>query len=167
VFKNVSQLKVKAKVILMARLHSKKKGHSRSRHPKRREPPEWQSLNADEVKEIVRKMAKQGVPPSHIGLILRDQYGVPSFRAVVGKRLMEFLREEKLYTAFPEDLLQLLKKAVRMWNHLKFNKKDIHNKVKYQHVVSKIHRLSKYYKEKGRIPKDWKYAPETAMLLVR
>ncbi len=151
----------------MAKLHSKRKGKASSKHYKIKEMPEWANVNPDEIKEIVRKLFKQGVPPSKIGLILRDQYGIPSFYALTKKRLVTFLREENLYNKLPEDLLNLLRKAVRMWNHLKYNKKDIHNKVKYNHVVSKIFRLSKYYIKNHVLPKDWKYSPETATLLIR
>jgi ribosomal protein S15P/S13E len=41
------------------------------------------------------------------------------------------------------------------------------NKVQYGHTVSKIHRLTKYYKGKSVIEKDWKYTPDKAALLVR
>jgi len=81
--------------------------------------------------------------------------------------LKEFLKEEKLYPKIPEDLLNLLKKAVRLWNHLKKHKKDIHNRVKYQHLLSKIERLSNYYKERGELDKNWVYSPEEAARLAR
>ena len=150
----------------MARLHSKKHGKSRSRHPKRWEVPEWQQLSKEEVEQIIIKLARQGEAPSKIGMILRDVYGVPSIRAVFQAKLYDVLRREQLLK-LPEDLLSLLRKAVRVHNHLQRNKKDIHNKVKYQHIVSKINRLVKYYKRKGVLDPKWKYTPETAALLVR
>ncbi len=150
----------------MARLHSKKHGKSRSRHPKRWEVPEWQQLSKEEVEQIIIKLARQGEAPSKIGMILRDVYGVPSIRAVFQAKLYDVLRREQLLK-LPEDLLSLLRKAVRLHNHLQRNKKDIHNKVKYQHIVSKINRLVKYYKRKGVLDPKWKYTPETAALLVR
>ncbi|NPA22437.1 MAG: 30S ribosomal protein S15 [Candidatus Micrarchaeota archaeon] len=150
----------------MARLHSKKHGRSRSRHPKRWEMPEWQELSPEEVEQIILKHARQGMPPSQIGMLLRDIYGVPSIRATFKKKLYAILRREGLLK-MPEDLLSLLRKAVRMHNHLQRNKKDIHNRVKYQHIVSKINRLAKYYKKKGVLDPKWKYSPESAALLVR
>ena len=150
----------------MARLHSKKHGKSRSKHPKRWEVPEWQQLSKEEVEQIIIKLARQGEAPSKIGMILRDVYGVPSIRAVFQAKLYDVLRREQLLK-LPEDLLSLLRKAVRLHNHLQRNKKDIHNRVKYQHIVSKIHRLVKYYKRKGVLDPKWKYTPETAALLVR
>ncbi|MEM1688532.1 MAG: 30S ribosomal protein S15 [Candidatus Anstonellales archaeon] len=150
----------------MARLHSKKHGHSRSKFPKRWEVPEWQVMSKDEVEEVVIKLAKQRFPPSMIGMILRDRYGVPSIRAVFKKRLTKVLKEHGLYK-LPEDLLSLLKKAVKMHQHLQNHKSDIHNQTKYKHVLSKIHRLVKYYKREGVLPADWKYSPELAVLLVK
>lgn len=150
----------------MARLHSKKHGKSRSKHPKRWDIPEWQVTTKEEALDIILRLAKQRTPPSIIGMILRDLYGVPSIRATFKKKLGSILKENGLYK-FPEDLLSLLKKAVRMYGHLQKNKGDIHNQTKYKHLLSKIHRLSKYYKRIGAIPADWKYTPETAILLVK
>ena len=152
----------------MAKLHSKKRGKSKSKRPGRaRSKPEFVELSAEEVKDLVRKLYRQGHSTAEIGIILRDQYGVPSFRGLTGKGMVEFLREEKLYSRFPEDMLNLLRKAVRMHQHLQKNKKDVHNRVKYQHVVSKIHRLAKYYKRKGIIPENWKYDVSEAAALLR
>ncbi|HEX69267.1 MAG TPA: 30S ribosomal protein S15, partial [Candidatus Bathyarchaeota archaeon] len=33
-----------------------------------------------------------------------------------------------------------------------------------QLIESKIHRLASYYKEKGVLPANWKYAPKTASI---
>ncbi len=152
----------------MARLHSKKKGKSGSRKPRELSKPEWVAYSADEIKEMVRKLAKEGVPATRIGQILRDEYGVPSARPYLGKTMGQFLEEEKLFPKFPDDLLSLIKKAVGMRNHMKAgNKADLKNKVKLSHVESKIQRLVKYYRGKGKLPAGWAYDPETAALLVK
>jgi len=152
----------------MARLHSKRKGKSRSKFAGRKNSKrDFVQFTVEEVKDIVRKLFKQGNSTAEIGIILRDQYGIPSFKGLTGMSLKEFLKEEKLYPKVPEDLLNLLKKAVRLWNHLKKHKKDIHNRVKYQHLLSKIERLSNYYKEKGELDKNWVYSPEEAARLAR
>ncbi len=151
----------------MARLHSKKKGKSGRKRPKSTESPEWTPLSKEEVEKVVREFASKGVPPSHIGLILRDEYGVPNLRGVLGTSLSAFLRKEGLEQQIPEDLLNLIRRAVRMRDHLKKYKKDIHNKVKLTHVESKIHRLVKYYTRTGRLPAGWKYEREKAHLLVK
>ncbi len=151
----------------MARLHSKKKGKSKRKRAKRKEKAEFVELEEEKIKEIVRNLYQKGTPPAQIGLILRDEYGVPSFKAQTGKKVVEYLVEEKVYKTFPEDLLNLFRKAVRMHEHLKNNKKDISNKVKLVHVESKIKRLLRYYKRTGKVPKNWNYSVERAALLVR
>ena len=50
--------------------------------------------------------------------------------------------------------------------HLKENKRDKSNAIKLSHVESKIKRLVVYYRGK-KLPKDWKYEPEKAALLVK
>ncbi|MCX6773923.1 MAG: 30S ribosomal protein S15 [Candidatus Micrarchaeota archaeon] len=151
----------------MARLHSKQHGKSGRKRAKSKEMPSWVNANPDDIKEIVRKLAKQGMKSSEIGIILRDQYALPSFKLLIGKTMVKFLKEENLYSKMPEDILQLIRKAVRLYSHLKVNKKDIKNKVKYDHIVAKINRLTKYYKRKDAIEKGWSYSPDTAALLVR
>lgn len=151
----------------MARLHSKKKGKSGTKRPKSRTAPEWPQLKKAEISEVILKMAREGVPPAKIGLTLRDQYAVANLRAQLGMTLTQFLRAEKAAPEYPEDLINLIKKAVRLSGHLKTAKNDTHNTVKLGHVESKIHRLVKYYSSKGMIPADWRYDREKAALLVK
>jgi len=154
-------------VIFIARLHSKKKGKSGTKRPKDKTAPVWLKKKKSEVKDVVLKMAREGVPPAKIGVLLRDQYSVPNLRAVLGTSLAVFLKNENTAPEYPEDLLNLIKKAVRVASHLKANKKDTSNNVKLLHIESKIHRLVKYYSSKGKLPDGWKYGRETAALLVK
>ncbi|KYH39719.1 MAG: 30S ribosomal protein S15, partial [Candidatus Bathyarchaeota archaeon B26-1] len=64
------------------------------------------------------KLAREGNSPSMIGIILRDQYGIPLVKPVTGKSITEILRENGLAPAIPEDLDNLLKKAARLKAHL-------------------------------------------------
>jgi small subunit ribosomal protein S15 len=151
----------------MARLHSRKKGKAGTKRPKSRTAPEWTAVKKAEITEVILKMAREGVPPAKIGLTLRDQYAVANLRAQLGMTLGQFLRAEKAAPEYPEDLLNLIKKAVRLAGHLKLAKKDTHNAVKLGHVESKIQRLVKYYSSKGTIPADWRYNREKAALIVK
>jgi len=151
----------------MARLHSKKKGKAGTKRPKDRTSPEWTSMKKSEAEEIILKMAREGVPQARIGLTLRDQYAVPNLRALLGMTLKQFLVKEKALPEYPDDILSLIKKAVRMSGHIKGSKNDTHNIVKLGHVESKIHRLAKYYSSKGMLPAGWKYDREKAALLVK
>ncbi|MBU0591466.1 30S ribosomal protein S15 [Candidatus Micrarchaeota archaeon] len=151
----------------MARLHSKKKGKSGTKRPKSKTAPKWVDKKKAEVTEVILKMAREGVQSAKIGAILRDQYGVPNLRAVLGASLVVFLKSEGINYEYPDDLLDLIKKAVRINGHLKNIKNDTHNEVKLGHVESKIHRLTKYYASKGKIPTGWRYNREKATLLVK
>ncbi|MCI0503781.1 30S ribosomal protein S15 [Candidatus Micrarchaeota archaeon] len=151
----------------MARLHSKRKGKSGTKRPKSLDVPEWTGVKKAELEDIILKMAREGVPPAKIGLALRDQYGVANVRAQIGMTLRAFLLKEKAAGEYPEDLLNLIKKAVRMAGHIKSSKNDTHNVVKLGHVESKIQRLAKYYGSKGMLPAGWRYDREKASLLVK
>ena len=158
---------IKIRGMFMARLHSKKKGKAGTKMPKQKSVPEWVSVSKADLTALVVKMAKEGVPPSKIGLALRDLKGVPSIRAITGRRMCDLLSDEGVTSEYPEDLIALIKKAVKIRTHLKDSTADTHNAVKLSHVESKINRLVKYSSRTGRIPKNWRYSPEKAALLVK
>jgi len=151
----------------MARMHSRKRGKSGRKRPKAKTSPEWADMDKAKLEEMILKMAKEGVSPSKIGLVLRDKYSIPEVKPILGMSMTAYLKKNKVGTEYPEDFLELIKRAVRMNRHLKKSKKDVHNTSKYNHVVSKILRLAKYYERKGRIPKGWKYDADQAELLVK
>jgi small subunit ribosomal protein S15 len=64
----------------------------------------------------------------------------------------------------PEDLDQLVKKALGLQKHLRSHNTDHRNVRSLELIESKIHRLSRYYKEKGKLHKNWKYATVIAQL---
>ncbi len=151
----------------MARMHSRRKGKSGSKKPPTKVPPSWVNAKPADVERLVVELAKKGLSPSMIGLTLRDQYGIPDVRAITGKKLTQILREHGLAPTIPEDLKNLIIRAMRIRKHLEKHKKDMHNKVALLRVESKIHRLVKYYKREGVLPPNWRYSPEIAALLVR
>ena len=57
-------------------MHAPGKGISQSALPYRRSVPQWLKLTSDEVKDQIYKLAKKGLTPSQIGVILRDSHGV-------------------------------------------------------------------------------------------
>jgi small subunit ribosomal protein S15 len=151
----------------MARMYSRKKGKAGSARPNRDESPKWVEYTKDELEELVVKLAKAGQPPSTLGATLRDQYGIPNVKLVSGKRISKILEEKDLKKELPEDLMNLIKKAVDLEKHLKANSKDKSSKRGLQLTESKIRRLIKYYKRTKRIPQDWTYSLKTAKLLVK
>ena len=151
----------------MARMHSRAKGRSGSKKPPVKIVPKWVKYSKKEVQDLIVKLAKEGHSSAAIGLILRDQYGIPDVKAITNKRISQILKEKGLYPEIPEDLLNLMKRAVRLRKHLEKHKKDLHSRRGLQNMESKIRRLAKYYIREGMLPKNWKYDPEKAKILVQ
>jgi len=150
----------------MARMHSRKKGKSGSTRPSERKKQTWVKYNAKEVESLVTKLAKQEKTASEIGLILRDSYGIPDVKVITDKKITQILEENKLNSNIPEDLLNLIKKHINLTSHRESNKQDKTANRGLQLTESKINRLVKYYKNTGKLPKDWKFDRSKAKLLV-
>jgi small subunit ribosomal protein S15 len=150
----------------MARMHSRKKGKAGSKRPAVRTKPSWVRYNAQEVELLITKLAKDGKQLSQIGMVLRDTYGVPDVKKVVGKSLSAVLKEKNLLSDIPEDLMALIKKNILIKKHIEANKKDMTARRGLELTDLKIRRLVKYYKRTKRLPADWSYDPEKIRLLI-
>ncbi|GAF70491.1 unnamed protein product, partial [marine sediment metagenome] len=115
---------------------------------------------------LVVKLARKGFSKSMIGIILRDSYGIPLVKVVSGKKISEILEAKEIESALPEDLLNLVKKALNIRKHMETNHKDLQGKKGLQRTESKIFRLIKYYKRKSVLPIDFKYKPEQIRTIV-
>jgi small subunit ribosomal protein S15 len=140
------------------------KGISHQTRPVTKRPPAWCRYTTEEVEAQIMKLSKEGHTPSKIGTILRDQYGVPLAKPIIGKSVTQVLKERGVVSSLPEDLENLLRKATRLHVHHEKNKADLHNKRALQMVEAKIYKLSRYYKNKGVLPADWKYSPKAISL---
>ena len=76
------------------------------------------------------------------------------------------LRKKKndLMPDLPEDLNNIVTKAIGLQKHLKSNKGDNRNVRSLELIEAKIHRLSTHYKKKNQIPQNWKYKSVIAQL---
>ena len=148
----------------MGRLHSHRHGKSHSIRPVRPEKPEWVRQDPGEIESLVEKYAKDGMTPSQIGIKLRDQHAIPLVKHAHGKTMSEILRKLGLESEMPEDLDNIVRKAVGLQRHLKANKGDRRNVRSLELIEAKVHRLAVYYKRIGRIPKNWKYKSVVAQL---
>ena len=135
----------------------KERGKSKSTRPVTKRPPAWCKYTSDEVEAIIVKKAKEGQKLSMIGTTLRDQHGIPLVKSITGKRIGQILKESKLGPSIPETIDDLLEKAIRLKKHLEKNKTDFVNKRSLILIEAKIHSLSRYYKKKGLLPKEWEY----------
>ena len=150
----------------MAPMHSRKRGKSGSTRPARLEKPVWVELSADEVENEVVKLARRGLSKSKIGIMLRDSYGVPLAKVVTGKSISQILQENGVESPLPEDLTNLVKKALALREHLESNHKDLESRKGLQRTESKIYRLIKYYKKSKVLAPDFKYDPEKIRTIV-
>jgi len=150
----------------MARMHARRKGTSRSVRPYRKEVPSWSVTDPKEIEKMILNLKKQGKTMSEIGLILRDKHGVPDVKLATGKRIGKILEGAGVESRIPEDLQNLIRKALGMRKHLTENKNDLHNKRQLQLTESKVRRLVKYYVTVGKLPADWEYKLETAEILL-
>jgi small subunit ribosomal protein S15 len=151
----------------MARIYSRRKGKSGSKKPMEKKA-EWVTYKPAEIEDIIVKLAKQGLGSAQIGLVLRDQYGIPSARMFTNARIARIMKDRGLYPKeLPEDMFNLVRRAVNLYNHLQKNKHDYTSLRGYEITESKIRRLARYYKAEGQLPLDWKWRIEQAKLLVK
>jgi len=149
----------------MARMHSRKRGKAGSKKPYNR-PLVWVRYKPREIELLIVKLVKEGKTSSQIGMILRDTYGIPDVRKIVGKKVNKILAEKKLLAEIPEDLKSLMRKNIMIKKHLDANHKDTASKRGLGLTESKIRRLVKYYKSSGRLDASWVYDPDKIRLLI-
>ncbi|MEE2759239.1 MAG: 30S ribosomal protein S15 [Candidatus Thermoplasmatota archaeon] len=150
----------------MARMHSPGRGKSGSTKPMVDSAPEWSNTDEKEVKELILSLAADGHSTAAIGTILRDQHAVPDVRLVLGKRIGQVLSENEITSKYPEDMMSLMRRALRLIDHLESNKKDQHNSRQLELTESKIRRLARYYQGEGQLDSDWAYKRDQLRLMV-
>ena len=99
--------------------------------------PEWIAYSNEEIEEFIVKFKREGKTASQIGVI------------------------------YPEDLMNLIRRAVNIRDHLEENPKDLHGKRGLTIIESRIRRLGRYYAKNGQLPEGWRYDPTKAALLVK
>ena len=120
----------------MARMHARRKGKSGSTHMiDRKKHPDWSSLK-----------------PREIGIKLRDQFAVPDVKIATGKRISQILEDNKIHSEIPEDVKNLIRRALQIREHLETHRKDNANKRNLNLTEAKIRRLAKYYRSNEKIP---------------
>jgi small subunit ribosomal protein S15 len=148
----------------MARIHSHRHGKSHQTRPPSKSNPSWVTTTPDEASSIILKLAKEGVTPSRIGQTLRDEYGVPLAKTLLGKSIGAVLTEGKAAPKLPQDIQDLIDRALRVQKHLQSHKSDRKNVHSLELIEAKIYRLSKYYKERGILSSEFKYTAVVAQL---
>jgi small subunit ribosomal protein S15 len=153
----------------MARMHTRRRGSSGSDKPAADEPPEWSNVDADKIENRVVELAEQGHDPSQIGIKLRDEgvtgTPVPDVKLATGKKITEILEENDAKADLPEDLRNLMKRAIRLREHVRANPQDYQNKRALQNTESKVRRLVDYYRG-DELEADFTYSYDVAVELL-
>ncbi|MDY6777563.1 MAG: 30S ribosomal protein S15 [Candidatus Nanohaloarchaea archaeon] len=147
----------------MSRMHSDRRGQSGSTRP-RSPDVSWVVYDESEVEQLVEKLANQGKGPSAIGQALRDRYGIPDVKAITDRSITEILEEQEMKPDVPEDLFNLMQKAVRIDDHLDENPNDLEARRNKELTEAKIRRLADYYRG-DELEEDWSYSLEKARLM--
>lgn len=83
------------------------------------EKPLWLKYSEEEVRNIILKLAEKGMTAEKIGLVLRDQYGIPKVK------LFNLKIKEVMQDKFVEpSVINLQNKVGRLEEHNKKNKQD-------------------------------------------
>ncbi|MFB6304869.1 MAG: 30S ribosomal protein S15 [Haloferacaceae archaeon] len=153
----------------MARMHTRRRGSSDSDKPVADEPPEWSDVDSEAIEERVVELAEEGHDPSQIGLKLRDEgvkgTPVPDVKLATGKKVTEILEEHDAEPEIPEDLRNLMVRAVRLREHMEENPQDHQNKRALQNTESKIRRLVDYYRG-DELDEEFTYSYDVAVDLI-
>ncbi len=150
----------------MSRIHSGRKGRAGSHRPYPVVRPEWVAVSPEDAVAQAVQLSKGGRTAALVGQMLRDSGGVPSVRAVTGKRLGAVLAENGLRPEIPDDLQSLLRRVVHLQRHLETHPNDLANKRGLSLMESRIRRLARYYRQRRRIPEGWRYSAAGAALQV-
>ncbi|MDS0293157.1 30S ribosomal protein S15 [Halogeometricum luteum] len=153
----------------MARMHTRRRGQSGSDKPVADDPPEWSDVDAEDIESRVVELAEQGDEPSQIGLKLRDEgvkgTPVPDVKLATGKKITTILEENDAAPELPEDLRNLMERAIRLREHMEENSQDMQNKRALQNTESKIRRLVNYYRG-DELDEDFTYSYDVAVELL-
>jgi len=148
----------------MARMYARKKGKSKSSKPIKSTVPI--EMSVEEIQKHIVELRNQGMSSSRIGIVLRDKYGIPDIMLAAKKKMTHILQDNGVAPKVPEDLYNLIVKALNLREHLEDNRNDLHNRRALQLTESKIRRLVKYYKGRGVLPEEWTYRLERAETLI-
>jgi len=145
----------------MARMHTRRRGSSGSDKPAADEAPEWSDVDSEAIEDRIVELAEAGHSPSEIGLKLRDEgvdgTPIPDVSLATDKSVTEILEENEAEPEIPEDLYNLIERAVGLREHMDENQTDHQNKRALQNTQSKIRRLVDYYRG-DQIDADFTYS---------
>ncbi len=103
--------------------------------------PTWVKMKEPELKKLVAELSEK-YAPSQVGIVLRDQYGIPTTK-IFGKKLKAYYKD--LGIEYNEDLINAEKKVDNLKEHLKTNITDRKSKHKLQKAQARLNITKKYF----------------------
>ncbi len=83
--------------------------------------PDWLKVKPEEMEILITGLAKEGKRPAQIGLILRDQHGIPKAK-LLGKRILNTVKNAGISTKTESQHLK--EKIKNLESHIGKNKHD-------------------------------------------
>ena len=99
---------------------------------------DWVKIKPEEVEKLVVELGRKNTPPEKIGLILRDQHGIPKTK-IFGKKVNQILKENGI--ELNSEYESLLKKSDKLKKHFEKHKHDYAAKrsiMKYSGTINKL-----------------------------
>jgi len=111
-----------------------------------REKPTWLKTSEKQAEKIIIELAKQGLSTEKIGLILRDQHGIPTTK-IYGKKISQILKQNQIE---PKSSLANAEENVeKVKQHFEKNKQDKAAKYALIKKTATAIKLRKYHAKKG------------------
>jgi len=107
---------------------------------KKESKPSWIKTSKEELKNLIVDLANQGNSPARIGLILRDEKGIPKSK-LLGKRISQILNEESIEFKSQKSLSQ--EKVDKLKSHLDKNKHDYSAQRSLTKQLWTLHKINK------------------------
>ncbi len=118
---------------------------SKTRTIKKIEKPVWLKYTKEEVEAIILKLADKGLTTEKIGLVLRDQYGIPKVK-IYDIKISKILKEKNKYQEPTNTNLKL--KLQKIIDHYKKNKQDKTSERSLIITKAKLKKRDDYQKKK-------------------
>ena len=98
----------------------------------------WVKLKPSEIESLVINLGRKNTPPEKIGLILRDEHGIPKTK-IFGKKISQILKENKLSHSSEKE--NIMKKVEILKKH---SEKHKHDYSAQRAIIEHNSRLAKY-----------------------
>jgi len=106
------------------------------------EKADWTKMKQADVEKIIVDLGKQGMQPEKIGLILRDQHGIPQAK-LLGLKVNKVLAKNKIIVDSQKN--NLVKKIEKLGRHSEKNHHDytaIRKAVMYSAILKKKEKVA-------------------------